>query len=61
MHKTTRFNLMYLFLAILGVFLLHDLWAGYQSVTPLAYSDFQKMVSEGQGQGSGDYRKRDSW
>jgi cell division protease FtsH len=47
MQKTTRFNLTYLFLAILGVFLVHDLWASYQSVTPLAYSEFQKLVSEG--------------
>jgi cell division protease FtsH len=47
MHKTTKFNVTYLFLAVLGVFLIHDLWASYQSVTPLAYSEFQKLVSEG--------------
>jgi cell division protease FtsH len=47
MQKTTKFNLTYLFLALLGVFLIHDLWESYQAVTPLAYSEFRKFVSEG--------------
>ena len=46
MQKTTRFNLTYLIIAVTGVFVIHDLWVGYHSVTPLAYSEFQKLVSE---------------
>ena len=47
MLKTTRFNITYLIIAIIGVFLIHNLWVGYQSVAPLAYSEFQKLLSEG--------------
>ena len=47
MQKTTRFNLTYLIVAVIGVFVIHDLWVEYQSVTPLAYSEFQKLVGEG--------------
>ena len=47
MQKTTRFNLTYVIIAIIGVFLIHDLWVAYQSVTPLAYSEFQKLVQGG--------------
>lgn len=28
MEKNTRFNVFYLLLALMGVFLLHDLWVG---------------------------------
>jgi ATP-dependent Zn protease len=47
MTKTTRFNLAYAVFAVMGVFLLHDLWVSYQTVTPLAYSEFQKLLQEG--------------
>ncbi len=47
MEKATRFNLTYLTIAVIGVFVIHDLWVGYQTVTPLAYSEFQTLVSEG--------------
>ncbi len=47
MQKTTRFNLVYALIAIMGVLLLHDVWVRYQAVTPLAYSDFQALVREG--------------
>ncbi len=47
MQKTTRFNLFYAFLAMLGVMLAHDLWMSYQSVTTLPYSEFKKAVAEG--------------
>ena len=47
MQKTTRFNLIYALIAIVGIFVLHDLWVSYQAVTPLAYSEFQKLVGEG--------------
>jgi cell division protease FtsH len=46
MQKTSRFNLAYAVLAIFGVLLLHDLWAGYQSVTTVPYSEFQRLVRE---------------
>ncbi len=47
MQKSTRFNLVYALVAILGVFLLHDLWERQRAVTPLPYSDFQTLVREG--------------
>jgi cell division protease FtsH len=47
MEKTSRFNLAYAFLAIFGVFVLHDLWVGYQSVSTVPYSEFQRLVREG--------------
>ncbi len=47
MQKTTRFNVFYAFVAVMGVILLHDLWVAYRSVTPLAYSEFQALVREG--------------
>jgi cell division protease FtsH len=47
MQKTTRFNTIYAALAILGVLILRDQWVNYQPVSLLAYSEFQKLVSEG--------------
>ena len=47
MQKTTRFNMAYALIAMLGVFVLHDLWVSYQSVSPLAYSEFQALVRDG--------------
>ncbi|MGV8040359.1 MAG: ATP-dependent zinc metalloprotease FtsH [Thermoanaerobaculaceae bacterium] len=47
MQKTTRFNLVYALIAIMGVLLLHDLWVRTQAVRPLAYSEFQTLVREG--------------
>jgi cell division protease FtsH len=46
MHKTTRFNLLYVLIAISGVFVLHDLWVNYRSVETLPYSEFQQLVRE---------------
>jgi cell division protease FtsH len=47
MQKTTRFNLFYTTIAILGIILFHDLWMSYQSISPLAYSEFQTLVRQG--------------
>ena len=47
MQKTTRFNLFYITIAILGIIFFHDLWMSYQSISPLAYSEFQALVREG--------------
>src|SRR5512135_3071698 len=47
MPKTTRFNTVYALLAMMGVFVLHDLWVTYQTVAPIAYSEFRKLLQEG--------------
>ncbi|MCB9654111.1 MAG: ATP-dependent metallopeptidase FtsH/Yme1/Tma family protein [Deltaproteobacteria bacterium] len=44
---TTRFNLTYVFIAILGVIILHDVWSAYRSVAPLPYSEFKSLVRDG--------------
>ncbi|MBP2689998.1 MAG: ftsH-2 [Deltaproteobacteria bacterium] len=43
----TRFNYLYVFVAILGVLLLHDAIVRYQQVAPIPYSDFQRLLQEG--------------
>ena len=47
MNKTAKINVVYALIAILGVILFHDLWAGYGSVAPLPYSEFTTLVREG--------------
>lgn len=47
MNKSTRFNMVYALVAVLGVILLHDLWTNYRKVTPLPYSEFKTLVGEG--------------
>ncbi|WP_289019624.1 ATP-dependent metallopeptidase FtsH/Yme1/Tma family protein [Desulfobacter postgatei] len=47
MQNTTRFNLFYTIAAILGIILVHEAWMGYQSIKPLAYSEFQTLIREG--------------
>jgi len=47
MERTTRFNLIYFAIAILGVLTLHDLWKRAQTVAPLPYSEFRRLVREG--------------
>ncbi len=48
MEKTTRFNIAYLAIALLGVMLLHDLWSSWRDVTFLPYSRFERLLEEGQ-------------
>jgi len=48
MEKTTRFNLLYAIVALIGIFALHEVWASSQSVSAIAYSEFQRLVSEDQ-------------
>jgi len=43
----TRFNYLYVFLAMLGVLILHDAIVRFQQVAPLPYSDFQRLLREG--------------
>jgi len=46
MEKTTRFNLIYAFVAVMGVFILHDVWVNYQEVARIPYSEFQQLVQQ---------------
>jgi cell division protease FtsH len=47
MEKPTRFNIWYLIIAVLGVFLLRDLWVTGTQVQPVPYSQFQQSLKEG--------------
>jgi len=47
MNKTTRFNLTYVLMALLGVLLLRDVWVQQRTVTALPYSEFQNLLTEG--------------
>ena len=47
MERTTRFNLIYLAIAFFGVLALHDLWVRAQTVAPLPYSEFRRLLREG--------------
>ncbi len=47
MQKTTRFNIFYAIIAVLGVITFHDIWVSYQSISHLAYSEFQNLLREG--------------
>ena len=42
-----RFSITYIIIAVLGLMLLHDVWNRVQTVAPLPYSEFQKLVQEG--------------
>lgn len=48
MEKPTHFNIWYLIIAVLGVFLLRDLWVAGTQVQPVPYSQFQQSLKEGQ-------------
>jgi cell division protease FtsH len=42
-----RFSVTYIIIAVLGLMLLHDVWQRVQTVAPLPYSEFQKLVQDG--------------
>jgi cell division protease FtsH len=46
-QERPRFHLAYLFIALMGVLLLHDVWVAMQEVERLPYSEFQKLLAEG--------------
>jgi cell division protease FtsH len=46
-RQQPRFHLMYLALAVLGVFMLHDLWISSTQVDRIPYSEFHKLLTEG--------------
>src|SRR5688572_6928642 len=41
-----KFSITYIIIAVLGVMLLHDVWTRVQTVAPLPYSQFQKLLEE---------------
>src|SRR5687767_12889611 len=41
-----RFSVTYVIIAVLALMLLHDVWNRTQTVAPLPYSQFQKLLSE---------------
>jgi cell division protease FtsH len=45
-EKATRFNVAYLFVALVGVMLLRDLWTGYHSVARIPYSEFRELLEQ---------------
>ncbi|MBN2192883.1 MAG: ATP-dependent zinc metalloprotease FtsH [Polyangiaceae bacterium] len=47
MPKTMRFNLVYALVAVLGVFVIHDLVNTYRDVATLPYSEVMRLVKEG--------------
>ncbi len=49
MNKT-RFNLLYVFLAVTGVLLVHNLWLRSQTVAAIPYSQFQQLLTQGKVQ-----------
>ncbi|HPG25393.1 MAG TPA: ATP-dependent zinc metalloprotease FtsH [Myxococcota bacterium] len=48
MRERPRFHMAFLMLAILGVILLRDLWTEMQSVEQIPFSEFEKLLDEGQ-------------
>jgi cell division protease FtsH len=47
MEKKTRFGLIYVIIALIGVTMIHDAWVTYQKVAELPYSEFQALLKEG--------------
>jgi len=45
-NNKARFNLLYVLVAVTGVFLVHDLWVRSQSVAVIPYSLFQQLLEE---------------
>jgi cell division protease FtsH len=46
-ERTTRFNIAYLAIALVGVMLLHDFWSSYRDVAFLPYSRFEELLDGG--------------
>jgi cell division protease FtsH len=42
----TRFSISYVIVALLAIVLLQDVWSRMQGVTPLPYSEFERLLSE---------------
>jgi len=50
MNPKTRFNLLYVLVAVSGVLLVHDLWIRSQGVAVIPYSQFQQLLAQGKVQ-----------
>jgi cell division protease FtsH len=50
LNPKTRFNLIYVLLALSTVFLVHDFWVRSQSVAVIPYSRFQQLLTAGKVQ-----------
>jgi cell division protease FtsH len=48
MEKNSKFNVIYLLIALGGILLVHDIWMGTKVIDSIAYSEFQSLVKEGQ-------------
>jgi cell division protease FtsH len=47
MEKQTQFNIWYLIIAMIGVFLLQQAWITARTIEPISYSEFQDYLKEG--------------
>ena len=48
MEKKTQFNTWYVFIAVLVILLLQNLWTQYQQTEPIPYSEFQQLLQQGE-------------
>lgn len=48
MEKNSKFQTIYLMVALAGIFIIHDVWMGTQVTDSIAYSEFQRLVRDGQ-------------
>ena len=48
MDKKTRFNIWYVFIALWGVILLHNLWLQATQIEQIPYSQFQAYLDDDQ-------------
>ena len=46
-RQQPRFHLLYLAIALMGVFLLRDIWVATTQVEKIPYSEFQRLLAEG--------------
>jgi cell division protease FtsH len=47
LEERPRFHIAYLFFALFGVIMLHDLWVSMRDVERIPYSEFRQLVDEG--------------
>ncbi len=47
LRQRPRFHIAFFLMALVGVFLLHDLWTGAQSFERIPYSQFRELLDEG--------------
>lgn len=43
----SRFNILYVVMAVMGVALLRDAWVNYNQTSPIPYSEFERYLAEG--------------